>query len=170
MKTIVVLGAGIERSKKRFDGALSLYLKNLDSVIITSGYDWKDRDLQLYISNLCKKLNSTPNIIKEHQSTTTRENAIYSKQKIDELKKEIEEVNVIASSSQVARTKRYFNRVFKNEYRLNFYATPEGLSMALENFPYEILKYLISLCPNYIDQIFTMKLRKLFSFSRSNRE
>jgi len=160
MKAIVALGGGAERSKKRFDGALSLYFENPNSLIITSGWDWKEKDLQSYISNACKKLNLNPKIIEEHQSRFTQENVFYSKQKIDELGKEMEEVDIIGALSQVARIKRYFKREFGKKYKLNFYAVPESLKITMKNFPYEILKYLISLCPSYNDQILTMKLKK----------
>lgn len=142
---------------------LSLYIKNQDSTIITCGYDWKDKDSQFYISNTCQRLNLLPKIIEEHKSTTTRENALYSKQKIDRFKKEIEEVDVIGGSSQTVRMRRYFKRAFGNGHKMKFYAAPEGLKIAIENLPFEILKYLVSLCPDYIDQTLTMKLTKLLS-------
>lgn len=160
MKAIIALGGGAERSKKRFDGALTLYLENPNSIIITSGWDWKEKDLQSYTSNVCKRLNLIPKIIEEHESKFTQENVFYSKQKIDELGKGIEEVDIIGAPSQAARIKRYFKRGFGKKYKLNFYAIPESLKITTKNFPYEIFKYLISLCPSYNDQILTMKLKK----------
>lgn len=158
MKAIVVLGADAERCKKRFDAALPLYIPD-NSVVIISGFDWNKHDeAKKYV--LSKGMQHNIKIEEEPESRTTEENAVYSFKKMDEL--DIREADIVSGSSQVARAKRYFKKNNKGSYKLNFYAAPEGLRIALKHYPREITKYMASFMPEYIDEVMREDFKKLF--------
>jgi len=64
-RTIIALGGGIERSKRRFDGALSVCRQNQDSEIITSGVDWNFEENKEHIKKTCEAFGFNPKIIPE---------------------------------------------------------------------------------------------------------
>jgi hypothetical protein len=58
----------------------------------------------------------------------------------------------------MARTKKYFNKIFGKEYELEFYAVPEGFRV-LKRLPYELIACVISFLPYDFDNIVSSQLK-----------
>ena len=157
MKAIVVLGASVERMKKRFEGALSLYLQDPESsIMIFSGKDWKDLDIKRYVSSKFRQYDIKYE--EELESKSTEENAINSFEKMEGLG--ISEASIVGSCSQAARTRKFFKRWNRNGYKLNFYGTAEGLKTSVAEFPWEYLKYVNSILPKIVANPITKRYFK----------
>lgn len=157
------MGGGVERSKRRFEGALSVYMQNQDSDIIVSGVDWAIEENKEHIKKTCETFGLNPKIIPEQESASALENVKNSSKLIDE---GVEEIVLVTESTHIAEVKRYAKR-FLDGYKLGFYAVPEKLNRYLPLHLIEsIIGFSFSLMPEYADSLISRYWKNLKSSAK----
>jgi uncharacterized SAM-binding protein YcdF (DUF218 family) len=134
---IIVLGGGVNKNgtcprvvEKRLDLALKLYNKELSNKILLSGnvgkinVNKKIPEAEAMKNYLLKKGFLKEKIILEDKSTTTFENAYYSRKIIDENK--YNKIILITNTFHMKRAKKIFKFFFGKNYKFLFKSADEG--------------------------------------------
>jgi uncharacterized SAM-binding protein YcdF (DUF218 family) len=170
-EAIIVLGGSNERFRKRLKKAVELCEKSGESFLFIAGQDiYSDAETM-------KILENNGNYLHENRSVNTYDNAVNSLEILKTLKnnyfrnalygecdscKNISRVTVVTDTLHMPRARRYFKKVYGDEFKLLFAAVTEDRKDLPRKIIYESAGYLVSFLPNkYINSAKRIKNRYL---------
>ena len=166
---IVVLGGRSDRFRERLKMGIELYKEKGNAFLLIVGHDLQAD------AEAMKMLRKNSDFICENKSVNTYDNAKNSFEIIGALKKlsmwhgmfsegyryggkYVSDVVVVTDAMHMPRAKRYFNRVFGNEFELSFLKADEYHRDIPKKAVYEGIGYLVSFLPDvYINFAKTVK-------------
>ncbi len=161
---VVLLGGSKRRFSKRLEKALEIQESHDDSLLLITGQDiYSDAET-------IKKLGKTLNFLCENISVNTLDNAENAYLILKRMKRDYPfdfyikepmnrmDVHVVTDTLHMPRVKRYFRKVFTDEFRLYFHSVPEDRDDLYKKIIYESIGYIISFLPReYLNFAKTIK-------------